>query len=72
MKRVIRVRKVVSTEVQACMGITAGRGSSTIEMKLVMIWIIPKAMAPQPTATPSCFVDDLSAEMAGPDEHIHN
>ena len=45
-------------------------GSVAIEMKLVMIRIIPTAMVAHPTVTTSCFVDDLSAEMTGPDDHI--
>ena len=35
-----------------------------------MIRIILRAMEAHPTVTPSCFVDDLPAEMAGPGEHI--
>lgn len=70
LKRVIKVRKVVSKEVQASRGITAGSGTATTEMRLVMIRIILRAMDAHPTGVPSCFLDDLSAEMAGPDEHI--
>lgn len=35
LKRVMRVRKVVSFEVHACRGIAAGSGSAVTEMKLV-------------------------------------
>ena len=70
LKRVIRVRKVVSMEVRAVRGITAGSGSAVTEMKLVMINIILKGMQAFPTVIPSCFVDDLSAEMTGPEDHV--
>ena len=53
LRRVIRIRKVVSKEVQAYRGITAGSGSAVTEMKLVMIRIILKAMAAFPRVTPS-------------------
>ena len=35
-----------------------------------MIRNMLKAMTAHPAVTPSCSVDDLSAEMAGPDKHI--
>lgn len=70
LKRVIKVWKVVSKEAQAFRGITAGSGTVTTEMRLVMIRIILRAINARPTVVPSCFVDDLSAEMTGPDEHI--
>lgn len=66
----IRIREVVSTERQAYRGSTAGSGATTTEMKLVMRRIILRAMEAYPTVAPSCFVDDLSAGMAGRDEHI--
>ena len=71
LKRVIRIRIVVSEEAQAYRGITAGNDSATTEMNLVMVRSILRAMEAHPTVTPPCFVDDLSAEMAGPAEHIH-
>lgn len=40
------------------------------EMKLVMVRISLKAMEAHPAVTPSWFVDDLSAGMIGPDDHI--
>ena len=70
LKRVIKIRMVVSKEVQAHRGITAGSGTATIEMRLVMIRIIVRAKKAHPTVVPSCFVDDLSAEMIGPDHRI--
>ena len=72
LKRFIRVRKVVPFEVQAFRGITAGSGSAVTEMKLVMINIILKGMQAFPLVVPSCFVDDLSAEMTGPDKHTED
>ena len=70
LKRVIKIRDVVSKEVQAYRGITAGSGSATTEMRLVMIRMIPKTQKAHPSVVPSCFVDDLSAEMTGPDDHV--
>ena len=40
------------------------------EMKLVAINIILKGMNAFPLVVYSCFVDDLSAEMTGPECHI--
>ena len=70
LRRVIRIRKVVSKEIQAYRGITAGSGSAVTEMKLVMISIILKTMMVLPMVIPSCFMDDLFVEMIGPDHRI--
>ena len=70
LKRIIKIRNVVSTEVHAYRGITAGSGTATSEMRLVMIRIILRAKKAYPTVVPSCFVDDLSAEMTGPDDYV--
>ena len=43
MKRVIRVRKVVSGEVRAFRGMTAGSGFATTEMRLAMINLVERA-----------------------------
>ena len=40
LKRIIEIRNVVSTEVQAYRGITAGSGTATTEMRLEIIRII--------------------------------
>ena len=61
---------MVSKEVQAYRGITAGSGTATSEMRLVMIRIILRAKEAHPAVVPSCFVDDLSAPMTGPDDHV--
>ena len=61
---------MASKEVQAYRGVTAGSGTATIEMRLVMIRIILRAKKAHPTVVPSCFVDDLSAEMIGPDDYV--
>ena len=66
-KRVIRIRKVVSFEVTAFRRITAGSGFATTEMRVVMINLVERAFSLHPSATPTLFVDDLSAEVAGPD-----
>lgn len=70
LKRSIKIRYVVSKTVQAYRGITAGSGTATSEMRLVMIRIIVRAKEAHPAVAPSCFVDDLSAEMTGPDDHV--
>ena len=39
-------------------------------MRIVMIDIVDAALIQQPTVTPTLFVDDLSSEKDGEDEHI--
>ena len=70
MKRVIRIRKVVSGEEVAFRGMTAGSGFATTEMRLVMINLVERALKCHPPVTPTLFVDDLAAEAAGPDHWI--
>ena len=70
MKRVLRVKKVVSGLVWAFMGMTAGSGFATTEMRVVMINLVEKALRAHPSVTPTLFVDDLAAESAGPDLRI--
>ena len=70
MKRVVRIRKVVSGVVVAIRGMTAGSGFATTEMRLVMINLVEKALAAHPFVTPTLFVDDLAVEAAGPDQWI--
>ena len=67
MKRVVRVRKVVSGLVWAFRGMTAGSGFATAEMRVVMINLVEKALKAHPSVTPTFFVYDLAAESAGPD-----
>ena len=52
MKRVVRIRKVVSGVVVAIRGMTAGFGFATTEMRLVMINLVEKALAAHPSVTP--------------------
>ena len=70
MKRVVRIRKVVSAEVWAFRGMTAGSGFATTEMRLAMISLVEKALSLHPCVTPTLFVDDLAAQAAGPDDWI--
>ena len=67
MKRVIRIRKVVSGVVVAIRGMTVGFGFATTEMRVVMINLVEKTLEAHPSVTPTLFVDDLAAEAAGPD-----
>ena len=39
-------------------------------MRLVMIRIILRSINAHPNVVPSCFVDDVSAEMTGSDDYI--
>ena len=68
--RVIRVGTAYSDLVVAIRGIVAGSGLATTEMRIVMINIVDAALAQHPTVTPTLFVDDLSSEKDGDDEHI--
>ena len=70
MKRVVRVRKIVSGLIWAFRGMTAGSGFATTEMRVVMINLVEKALRAHPSVTPTVFVDALAAESAGPDSWI--
>ena len=65
MRRVLRVGQALSEEVVAVCGITAGSGSATTEMRLIMLRIVDRALLVHPTVEPTLFVDDLAAEVAG-------
>ena len=60
---------MVSKVVGAINGITAGSGFATIEMRLVMIRVIDRALTLYPTITPTLFVDDLAAAVCAPAKH---
>jgi hypothetical protein len=66
LKRTIRIGKVISKDVFARCGITAGSGFATTEMRLVMIRAVDRALTFHRTITPTLFVDDLAAEVCGP------
>ena len=70
MKRVVRVRNVVSGLVWALRGMTAGSGFATTEMRVVMINLVENTLRAHPSVTPTVFVDDLAAESMGPDGWI--
>ena len=65
LQRVIRVGNVVSRVVVATKGMTAGSGSSTTEMLLVMFSIVISAITAHPCVSPFLFVDDLAIETYG-------
>ena len=57
---------VLSHKVVAFRGMTAGAGFATPEMKIALVNLIGRAPNEHPAATPTVFVDHLSAEMVGP------
>ena len=66
----IRIGTAVSIEVKAVRGIAAGSGMATTEMRIVLINLIDAATIAHPMVVLTVYVDDISAEMTGPDEHI--
>ena len=68
--RVLRIGTVVSRELLAIRGITAGSGLATTELRVLMIHVVDVACTAHPTVTPSLYVDDLSAEATGPAAHV--
>ena len=67
--RVIRVGQAYSDLMWAMRGIVAGSGLATTEMRIVMIDIVDAALIVHPSIVPTLFVDDLSAEHEGDEEH---
>ena len=55
---------------QAWWGMTAGSGTATSEMKLVLIRIIDKVWEHLPMVTPTHFVDGFPSEVAAPDHWV--
>ncbi len=72
MKRVVRVRKVVSSIIWAYRGMAAGSGFATTEMRVVMINLVEKALRAHPSVAPTICVDDLAAESMGPNGWIRS
>ena len=71
--RSLRIGEVYSFLVIACRGATAGSGTGTTEMKIIMIDIIDGALKVYPTVEPTLFVDDVSAEQsAGENAKVEN
>ena len=68
--RVLRVDGAISSVVVAVRGITAGSGLATTEMRILLLHIVDRACALYPAVTPTLFVDDLSAEVAGTKRYI--
>ena len=50
----------------AVMGITAGSGLATTEVRLCMLRKVERALVLHRTVEPTLFVEDLSAECTGP------
>ena len=63
--RVLRLDGAISSLVFALRGITAGSGLATTEMRILLMRIVDEACVLYPAVTPTLFVDDLSAEVAG-------
>ena len=72
MRRVLRIGEAVSDTVVATRGITAGSGTATPEMRLAMIDIIDRALEEYPCVDPTLYVDDVSAEVAGPEDWVES
>ena len=68
--RVIRVGNAISNVLTATRGIIAGSGLATIELRVLMIDIVDRALAAHPTVTPTLYVDDLSMESSGTNKHV--
>jgi len=68
--RVVGVDSVVAAPLFAGRGITAGSVFATIEMRLVMIAGLDRAMETCVRAMLTCFVDDVAVEMASRSEVI--
>ena len=67
-KRIIRIGAVVSWELVALRGITAGSGFATTEMRAILMRIVDRAWK-LPLAT-RLFDDDLSAEATAPTKKV--
>ena len=60
----------MSDTVVATRGIVAGSRTATTEMRLAIIDIIDRAVEEYSSVDPTLYVDDASAEVAGPDEWV--
>ena len=69
--RVIRIDQVVSLVILAERGITAGSGSATTEMRLLMLDVVDAAYKVFPQVSPCVYVDDImAAALADSDEEV--
>ena len=66
LERVIRIGSVISKNVWAFRGITAGSGFATTELMIIMLRIVDKACRLYPLIMPTLFVDDLAADATAP------
>ena len=57
LQRIIRIGSAVFGPIRANLGITAGSGFATSEMRLLMINVVDEALQQHPSATPTLFVD---------------
>ena len=64
--RTLRIGDVYSFTVIATRGATAGSGTATTEMKIMMIHILDAAMVAHPIVEPTLFVDDVVAAQLAP------
>lgn len=69
--RSMRVGEAYSDAVLATRGMTAGSGSATTEMKIVMTDIISNALSVFTLVCPCLFVDDTSMDVVGPTGRVH-
>ena len=70
LQRSMRVVEAFSDVVTATRGLTAGSGTATTEMKIVMIDIISCALKVFPMVCPCLFVDDTSMDVVGPEKVV--
>ena len=70
LQRSVRVGEAYSDAVMATRGLTAGSGTATTEMKMVMINIISCAITAYPMVCPCLFVDDTSMDVVGPESFV--
>ena len=66
----IRIGTTVSIEAIAIRGITAGSGMATTEMRIMLINLVDATLIVHPMVVITVYVDDIAAELTGPDKHI--
>ena len=71
MPRTLRVGLVFSLTLVARRGITAGSGTATTEMRLLMIHVVDAARKEYTFVVPTLYVDDLSAEVTASRKAVH-
>ena len=68
LRRAIGVGRVYSRVVVAVLGITAGSGFATTEMRMLLLGVVDEAYTFWPTITLALYVDGFTIEVHGADE----